>query len=149
MGMVKTVGLVLHPGRNCDSAMFTILKWASERQVTVLGVEGEADRIPAQVDAVPQTDLAKRSDLMVSLGGDGTMLRAMRMSAGPRPPVLGVNVGKLGFLAEIDPPEVADALIAIDEHRFTVEARSAVCAEFQDQRHLAFNDVDLVRIPGL
>jgi NAD+ kinase len=149
MGMVKTVGLVLHPGRNCDSAMFTILKWASERKVTVLGVEGEADRVPAQVESVPQEELAKRSDLMVSLGGDGTMLRAMRLSAGPRPPVLGVNVGKLGFLAEIDPPEMAEALGAIDEQRFTVEPRSAVCAQFQDDRHLAFNDVDLARIPGL
>jgi NAD+ kinase len=149
MGMVKTVGLVLHPGRNCDSAMLTILKWASDRHVTVLGIEGEADRIPTPVDAVPPGELGKRSDLMVSLGGDGTMLRAMRLSAGPRPPVLGVNVGKLGFLAEIDPPEMADALCAIDEHRFTTEARSAVCAEFQDERHLAFNDVDLARIPGL
>ena len=148
MGMVKTVGLVLHPGRNCSPAMYTILKWASDRKVTVLGLAGEADRIPAQVDEVSPEELAKRSDLIVSLGGDGTMLRAMRMSAGPRPPVLGVNVGKLGFLAEIDPPEVADALGAIDEHRFTAEPRSAVCAEFQDQRHLAFNDVDLARIPG-
>jgi NAD+ kinase len=128
--------------------MFTILKWASDRKVTVLGLAGEADRIPAQVDEVSPEDLAKRSDLIVSLGGDGTMLRAMRMSAGPRPLVLGVNVGKLGFLAEVDPPEVGDALGAIDEHRFTVEPRSAVCAEFQDQQHLAFNDVDLARVPG-
>ncbi len=149
MGMVKTVGLVLHPGRNCDSAMFTILKWATERRVTVLGLAGETDRIPTSVNAVSPEDLAKRADLMVSLGGDGTMLRAMRMSAGPRPPVLGVNVGKLGFLAEIDPPEVADALYAIDEQRFTVEPRSAVAAELAGQRHLAFNDVDLARIPGL
>ncbi|MGP7998009.1 MAG: NAD(+)/NADH kinase [Streptosporangiaceae bacterium] len=149
MGLVKTVGLVLHPGRNCDSAMFTILKWASERKVTVLGLQGEADRIPTQVEEVLPEDLAKRADLMVSLGGDGTMLRAMRLSAGSRPPVLGVNVGKLGFLAEIDPPEMADALGAIDEHRFTVEPRSAVCAEFQGQQTIAFNDVDLARIPGL
>ncbi|HEY2125911.1 MAG TPA: NAD(+)/NADH kinase [Streptosporangiaceae bacterium] len=149
MGMVKTVGLVLHPGRNCSPAMYTILKWASDRKVTVLGLAGEADRIPAQVDEVSPEELAKRSDLIVSLGGDGTMLRAMRMSAGPRPLVLGVNVGKLGFLAEVDPPEVGDALVAIDEHRFTVEPRSAVCAEFQDQLHLAFNDVDLARVPGL
>ena len=85
---------------------------------------------------------------MVSLGGDGTMLRAMRMSCGPKPPVLGVNVGKLGFLAEIDPPEMADALYAIDEHRFTVESRSAVQAEFPGQQTIAFNDVDLARVPG-
>jgi NAD+ kinase len=85
---------------------------------------------------------------MVSLGGDGTMLRAMRMSCGPKPPVLGVNVGKLGFLAEIDPPEMGDALCAIDENRFTVEPRSAVRADFSGQQTVAFNDVDLARIPG-
>jgi NAD+ kinase len=148
MGTVKTVGLVLHPGRNCDGAMYTILGWANGRDVTVLGLEGEAARIPSQVEEVSQEELAQRSDLMVSLGGDGTMLRAMRMSCGPRPPVLGVNVGKLGFLAEVDPPEVSDALVAIDEHRFTVEPRSAVQAEFLGQQTIAFNDVDLARIPG-
>jgi NAD+ kinase len=148
VGMVKTVGLVLHPGRNCDSAMLTILSWASGRGVTVLALDGEAERVPSQVDEVTSDDLAQRSDLMVSLGGDGTMLRAMRLSCGPRPPVLGVNVGKLGFLAEIDPPEVGDALEAIDGHRFTVEPRSAVQADFQGGQHVAFNDVDLARIPG-
>jgi NAD+ kinase len=146
--MVNTVGLVLHPGRDCNSAMFELLAWASKRKVTVLVLEGEASRVPGPAEAVAPADLAARSDIMVSLGGDGTMLRAMRMSCGPRPPVLGVNVGKLGFLAEIDPPEVADALYAIDEQRFTVEPRSAVRAEFPGQQTIAFNDVDLARVPG-
>ena len=148
MGMVNTVGVVLHPGRDCNSAMFELLAWASSRQVTVLAVEDEASRVPGRVEGVAPAELASRSDLMVSLGGDGTMLRAMRMSCGPKPPVLGVNVGKLGFLAEIDPPEMAAALCAIDEHRFTVEPRSAVKAEFTGQETVAFNDVDLARIPG-
>jgi NAD+ kinase len=146
--MVNTVGLVLHPGRDCNSAMFELLAWASSRKVTVLAVHDEVSRVPGRVEAVAPPDLADRSDLMVSLGGDGTMLRAMRMSCGPKPPVLGVNVGKLGFLAEIDPPEVADALCAIDEQRFTVEPRSAVRADFSGQQTVAFNDVDLARIPG-
>src|ERR1700722_19703997 len=145
--MVNTVGVVLHPGRDCNSAMFELLAWASSRKVTVLAVEDEASRVPGRVEGVAPADLASRSDLMVSLGG-GTMLRAMRMSCGPKPPVLGVNVGKLGFLAEIDPPEMAAALYAIDEHRFTVEPRSAVKAEFTGQETVAFNDVDLARIPG-
>ena len=148
MGMINTVGVVLHPGRDCNSAMFELLAWASSRKVTVLAVEDEASRVPGRVEAVTSADLACRSDLMVSLGGDGTMLRAMRLSTGPKPPVLGVNVGKLGFLAEIDPPQMAEALGAIDEHRFTVEPRSAVRAEFAGQETIAFNDVDLVRIPG-
>jgi NAD+ kinase len=148
VGMINTVGVVLHPGRDCNSAMFELLAWASGRKVTVLAADDEASRVPGQVEAVAPRDLASRSDLMVSLGGDGTMLRAMRMSRGPKPPVLGVNVGKLGFLAEIDPPQMAEALYAIDEHRFTVEPRSAVKAEFTGQETIAFNDVDLARIPG-
>jgi NAD+ kinase len=146
--MVNTVGLVLHPARDCNSALFELLAWASKRQVTVLTLEEEASRVPGPAEAVAPADLAARSDLMVSLGGDGTMLRAMRMSCGPRPPVLGVNVGKLGFLAEVDPPEVGGALEAIDGHRFTVEPRSAVQADFLGGQHVAFNDVDLARIPG-
>jgi NAD+ kinase len=146
--MINAVGVVLHPGRDCNSAMFELLAWASGRKVTVLAAEDEASRVPGPVVAVAPADLASRSDLMVSLGGDGTMLRAMRMSCGPKPPVLGVNVGKLGFLAEIDPPEMAEALGAIDEHRFTVEPRSAVKAVFAGQETIAFNDVDLARIPG-
>ena len=148
MGMVNTVGLVLHPGRDCNSAMFTLLSWASERTVTVLALDGEAERVPSPIEAVSGPELARRADLVVSLGGDGTMLRALRIVCGTSTPALGVNVGRLGFLAEIDPPEMSDALCAIDEHRFTVETRSAVRAEFLGRQTVAFNDVDLARIPG-
>ena len=148
MGLVKTVGLVLHPARDCNSALFTLLAWASERSVAVLALEGEASRIPSRVEVVTGPELARRADLVVSLGGDGTMLRALRIVCGNPPPVLGVNVGKLGFLAEIDPPEMGEALCAIDEHRFTAETRSAVHAEFLGRQTVAFNDVDLARIPG-
>jgi NAD+ kinase len=146
--MVKTVGLVLHPARDCNSALFTLLAWASGHKVTVVALEDEASRVPGPVEAVGPQELAQRADLMVSLGGDGTMLRALRTACGTPTPVLGVNVGRLGFLAEIDPDEMADALGAIDEHRFTVETRSAVQAEFLGRQTVAFNDVDLARIPG-
>ena len=48
MGMVNTVGLVLHPGRDCNSAMFELLAWASGRKVTVLALEDEASRVPGR-----------------------------------------------------------------------------------------------------
>jgi len=148
VGMVNTVGLVLHPARDCNSALLTLLAWASERTVAVLALEDEASRIPGRVEVVSGPELARRADLVVSLGGDGTMLRALRIVCGNPTPVLGVNVGKLGFLAEIDPPEMGEALGAIDEHLFTVETRSAVQAEFLGRQTVAFNDVDLARIPG-
>ena len=50
------------------------------------------------------------ADLVVSLGGDGTMLRSVRLLDGAPVPLLGVNLGELGYLTEIDPPELTDAL---------------------------------------
>ncbi|HYT25224.1 MAG TPA: NAD(+)/NADH kinase, partial [Actinomycetota bacterium] len=84
----------------------------------------------------------------VSLGGDGTMLRAMRLTVGCRAPVLGVNLGRLGFLAEIDIPELSGALSAIEDHRFTTEPRSGVGATLDGHDVVAFNDIALVRVPG-
>ena len=76
------------------------------------------------------------------------MLRAMRLADRQRAPVLGVNVGKLGFLAEVDVPDLPDALSAIDNHDFTIEPRLAVDAVIGEQVVTAFNDVAVVRIPG-
>lgn len=146
--MIHTVGLVLHPQRDSQAAMATICSWARARRTQLIGLAGEVARVGGAATAASAEELADRSDLVVSLGGDGTMLRAMRMVWGGRAPVLGVNLGRLGFLAEIDVPQLPDALSAIDENRFTVESRSAVEATFGGQRHGAFNEVALVRRPG-
>jgi NAD+ kinase len=148
VGMISTVGLVLHPRRDCSEAMETITGWAQTRGVAVLGLAEEVSRILGDAEAVDRHELAHRTDLIVSLGGDGTMLRAMRLVHGHAAPVLGVNLGRLGFLAEIDIPELAEALSAIDAHRFTTETRSAVGGSFGGQEVTAFNDIALVRVPG-
>jgi NAD+ kinase len=76
------------------------------------------------------------------------MLRAMRIADRQRFPVLGVNLGKLGFLAEVDIPDLPDALSAIDARNFETEPRLAVDATIADRVITAFNDVALVRFPG-
>ena len=149
MGLVHTVGLVLHPRRDCGTAIETILGWARQREVTVLGLHAEIDRIDCAAVGVDPPELIERAGLLVSLGGDGTMLRTMRLVEGRKTPVLGVNVGRLGFLAEIDTDGLGGALSAIDEHRYTTEARTAVCTTLPDGTVVtAFNDIALVRIPG-
>src|SRR5689334_20583689 len=141
MGMIAVVGLVLHPRRDCGAAIEAIVRWAAERDVTVLGLHDEITRIDCQAEAVSVTELVERSGLLVSLGGDGTMLRTMRMVEGRKTPVLGVNVGRLGFLAEVDLPDLGAALTAIDRHEFTVEPRTAVRTVLPGGEEVtAFND---------
>src|SRR5690349_11599152 len=145
---MHTIGLVLHPERDSAEAVEAVLDWAARKGAQVLGMEGEIRRLNCAAVGVTPEELGRRSDLVVSLGGDGTMLRAMRLADGQRAPVLGVNLGKLGFLAEVDVPDLPGALSAIDDHQFTVEPRLAVDAVLEGRRITAFNDIAVVRVPG-
>jgi NAD+ kinase len=68
------------------------------------------------------------TDLLVCLGGDGTMLRAARSLVPHEVPVLGVNMGRLGFLAELRPQELMERLPAVLERRYWVETRAMLQA---------------------
>src|SRR6201982_760442 len=145
---MHVIGVVLHPERDSVQAVDAILDWAERRQIQVLGIENEIRRLNCQAEAVTATELGRRADLVVRLGGDGPMLRAMRLADTQRAPVLGVNLGKLGFLAEVDVPDLPDALSAIHDHAYTTEPRPAVDAVIGNQVVTAFNDVAVVRYPG-
>ena len=140
--------MVLHPERDSAEAVSAVLGWATRRGIQVIGIETEISRLNCAAIAVSETELGKRSDLLVSLGGDGTMLRAMRLSDRQHAPVLGVNLGKLGFLAEVDVPGLPAALSAVDAKEFTIEPRLAVDAVLGDHLMTAFNDIAVVRFPG-
>jgi NAD+ kinase len=149
MGLIGAVGLVLHPARDPKPAIDAVVDWAQARSITVLGLPDEIERIDCRAVPAEAGDLIARANLLVGFGGDGTMLRAMRLAAGTATPLLGVNLGRLGFLAEIDVDEVPVALSAIDAGEYTVEPRMAVTTVLPDgSRVVAFNDVALVRIPG-
>jgi NAD+ kinase len=145
---MHVIGVVLHPQRDSAEAVDAILGWAAGKGAQVLGIGSEISRLNCAAVPVTAEELGQRCDLLVSLGGDGTMLRAMRLADRQPAPVLGVNLGKLGFLAEVDVPDLPGALTAIDGHQFTVEPRLAVDAVIGDQVITAFNDVAVVRYPG-
>jgi NAD+ kinase len=145
---MHVVGLMLHPDRDCGGAVASVLDWADQRGIEVLGVDSELSRLACSATPVSAEELKQRADLLVSMGGDGTMLRAMRLADRQRFPVLGVNLGKLGFLAEVDVPDLPDALSAIDGHSFSTEPRLAVDAVIDGRTITAFNDIAFVRFPG-
>ena len=145
---MHNVGIVLHPQRDSAEAVDAILDWAEQRSIGVLGIVSEISRLRCAAVGVTPEELGRRSDLIVSLGGDGTMLRAMRLADQQRAPVLGVNLGKLGFLAEIDVPELPDALTAFDAQDYSLEPRLAVDTVLGGKTVTAFNDIVVVRVPG-
>ncbi len=84
-------------------------------------------------------------DVLVSLGGDGTLLRGARLACERGIPVLGVNLGHVGFLAAADPESATELLRRVVRGEFTIESRLALSARVGDthQEFLAVNDVVL------
>jgi NAD+ kinase len=75
-------------------------------------------------DGMPLTALGVRCELVVAVGGDGTLLHAARAMAAHGVPLLGVNLGRLGFLADISPTDMEQALDAILEGAYETDARA-------------------------
>jgi len=98
-------------------------------------------------EAVERENLAeKRPDFVVVLGGDGTLLSVARSVAPAGIPILGVNLGSLGFLTEVKQEELVPTLEAIDAGRCDVSARALVHCQLQRERkclasYEALNDV--------
>jgi len=106
-----------------------------------IGSTWDEDAVRAQIE---------RLDLLVTLGGDGSMLRAARMSAPHGVPIFGVNLGRLGFLAEIAPEQWRESLPRVLEGGYRIEERMMLHAESRrgDQllgSHEALNDVVVSR----
>jgi NAD+ kinase len=121
-GSVRTAGICLKPGQPQAAAIVRGLeKWFAER-----GVETEFDEDAARCvgrPALARPDLAVAADLIVVLGGDGTLLSVARDAGRRRVPILGVNLGTLGFLTEVSADEVFAALERVLEGRARIEAR--------------------------
>ena len=109
-------------------------------------------RLPAQVRRCEIGELAHGCDLVLALGGDGTMLGGLRLAAPLGVPVLGANLGRLGYLTEVDGEHLPDALEALGAGAYGVEERFVLRAAWkedgQEREHVAFNDVVLSRVPG-
>jgi NAD+ kinase len=101
-------------------------------------------------DEAAVAEQAHRLDMFITLGGDGSMLRSARMAAQQGIPILGINLGRLGFLAEVQPTEWAASLKQVLAGDYWVEERMMVQAEFWRDGHRsgcyeALNDVVVSR----
>ena len=126
MGDGPDIALVLHPRRDPGLVLDAIGNWATSHGSRLLMRAADAARWDGDVTVVSDAELAERADAVVSLGGDGTMLGALRLVARRPVPVLGVNLGNVGFLVEVEPAELPDALDRLEREDYTIEQHSAL-----------------------
>jgi len=133
--------------RVAESAL-TLLPHLKQRGIRVYLPEGDPLVAPDLVVRIPEEEIAERADLVIAIGGDGTLLYAARLVAHRGVPLIGVNRGRLGFLTDVLPQDILESVdAAIDgrcerDERALLEAR-LIAADGTTKSALALNDVVL------
>ncbi len=112
--------------------------------------EAYASSVDGLAKPLPRDTMYENVDLVIALGGDGTLLGAAREAAVYQRPVLGINLGHLGFLAEIEKHEIKESLAKLSAGEFTIENRMMLraqleCATGETQTFDALNDIVVSR----
>ena len=103
------------------------------------------------VESCPESAFASRADLIVAIGGDGTLLYAARLVAGRPVPLLGINRGRLGFLTDVSPASMLEDVESVLAGSYTEDRRSLLSARLERRGAapvgaLALNDVVLAKV---
>jgi NAD+ kinase len=145
---IRTVGIVLRPSTPELKSLFYEVKRNFENH----GAEIAVEAVSAGMIGVLGQDfdtLCVRSDLLVCIGGDGTLISLARRSYAWHKPILGINAGTLGFLADINPTEIESFIDKLYRGEFRIDERmmiEAVLEEEGEMRELySFNDIVISR----
>lgn len=145
----KTVALVgLFTDSRVAEPMIRLAEYLANAGITVLSNAATADALSAR--AVADNALSSDADLIIAIGGDGTMLHAAGLAAGGDVPLLGINRGRLGFLADVSPLDMLESLGQVLGGNYTSESRLQLEAKItatdgSQKTALALNDVVLQR----
>lgn len=119
---MSAIGLAVHHERAVELAS-TCAEWLLDRGHEVRLATADAARLGRPDLGVPERDLAPGLDLLAAFGGDGTMLRAVDLAAAEDVPVLGVNLGQLGYLTSVEPSGARMALKRFLAGSYQIEER--------------------------
>jgi len=148
---IKRIGLIGHSEKvSCTNAVANAIRNISAAGRKIFADAATAESARLKVETFPDAaTLAARVDLLLVFGGDGTMLRVARHVAGSRTPILGVNIGGLGFLTAVPSSDLARALKHIWAGEFRFEYRTLIEASVRNNgkliRQVALNDIVISR----
>lgn len=152
-GEITSVGLLVNidKPRALDLAA-TLLHWLAGRGVRAWVTPEAALALGGKQHTAVVPDMCREASFLMVLGGDGTLLGAARRTSPFSPLLLGINLGRLGFLTEIEEADVFAALPPVLRGEFEVDERMmlscAIChAEHAPERYVALNDVVVAKGP--
>jgi NAD+ kinase len=143
---IRSVGII--PKRQdvrVRNVVRDVVPWLRSRDIEVFLDQASADQCPAGTHVATAEKLAQQVDVVIVLGGDGTLLHAARLIGANGVPILGINLGSLGFLTEVKLDEMYTALEGLLSGQFQSEERVLLNVEVVREgrvvaQYLALND---------
>lgn len=124
MSRLKHIGIIPNLNKDMDlNCTRRITKWFNEKQILPYMSKEVATMIEGNVIAVEEEELYELGDYLIVIGGDGTILSVAEHACLHDIPIVGVNLGRLGFLADIEPNEIEDALEKLIYENYKIEKR--------------------------
>lgn len=141
----KIAGFIVKPDASSVKDIFFEIKDIFEKlEFTVLVEKNSAKQLNI-IDGLGFDELCIKSDFLVTLGGDGTLISVCRRSFEYNKAVLGINLGTLGFLTDIMPNELEKFLLDFKNDSYRIDHRMMIKATINDKKAVAFNDVVISR----
>ncbi len=137
-----------NPGVN--ESLGRLIEFLEKQDVQIYQDIDTASGFDVKIPVLPREDMGKKNDLIIVVGGDGSLLSAARMAIKVDTPVIGINRGRLGFLTDILPHELEKQLGAVLRGDYEEEKRFLLHTRIYDEHHTYFegdalNDVVLGR----
>ena len=120
---MKNIGVLCKEKPAAGKEILTELtRWLREKQYNVL-MDSQTGSLIGETSSLKKADIPPQVDLIIVLGGDGTLLSVARIAHTHNVPILAVNLGSLGFLTEISLPELYSTLEKVLKKDFSIEKR--------------------------
>jgi NAD+ kinase len=143
---IKRIGIILkRQDARVQSIVADIIPWLRSHEMEVFLDQSSAEHCPDTSCLVPPEELVRQVDVVVVFGGDGTLLYAARLIGTSGVPILGINLGSLGFLTEVKLSEMHEAFEILLSGQYQLEERVLLEVEVSRNghaagRYLALND---------
>ena len=146
----KLIGLVAHAQKKGAAALVSALRQQFEQHGVALQLENAAARLLGEGNGQAVADLSRHCELIIVLGGDGTILRTVHDLGDQLRPIFGINLGTLGFLTCLGPADYRQAVKCIVDGNYLLSSRSLLYVEVVRKNavtghHLGLNDAVISR----
>ena len=146
-GKMKSIGIIANVKKELTKGVVEeIIEWADKNGFDFFICEELTPLVGHEEKSLSRPELGKESDVLISLGGDGTMLASARAVGEHQTPILGINLGGVGFLTEINSNDLCNALNKLKRGDYFIEKRMVLETEVEGIKKLdqyGLNDVVL------